>query len=130
MNNDLSSLSHRIDVFATNNLLENAEIENDIDELFDGNVAITRLKSKYEFHKQRKMYASKSVVPKRPDNTLNILKTSLKQLHEMEQVGTETLNNLRQQGEQIKAQKEKVEVVNAEIKTSNSILNRLKSWWR
>ncbi len=153
MNSDqIYILNSKIDEFIKNknkDIIEDIEIEELIDELYDGSVPLTRIKSKYEYNKNLKQLFYKkntnsnsniisekntnldnNIILKKNTNSLDILKKSMRQLNDMEVIGKDTLSELVSQREKIKNQKEKMNVVNDNIKVSNSLLNKMKSWFR
>lgn len=63
-------------------------------------------------------------------DTIGVLKTANHQLEESIAVGTNTLQKLKEQEETIRGIQKKLTETNAQLSTSNKILNRLKSFFR
>jgi hypothetical protein len=61
---------------------------------------------------------------------LTMLKNSLQKLYECEENGTNTLNNLNEQGEKIRSAKPKLQNINTNLDSSNNLLDKMKQWWR
>jgi len=61
---------------------------------------------------------------------LDMLQNSLRKLYQCEDDGINTLKNLNDQGEKIKAMKPKLQKVDNDLNRSNRLLDRMKQWWR
>lgn len=137
----INILKLKIEEFGKNkdkNIIDDIEIEELLDELDDGSTQINKIKYRYEYFKNLKQLFFKSNNTALNNNqyldknmkNLELLKQASRQLIEIEEIGKDTLAELVSQREKIQKQKNKMNDVNNNIKVSNSLLNKMKSWFR
>lgn len=62
--------------------------------------------------------------------SLLMLKQSLAQLHQSEEIGIDTLQRLEQDKEKLKRVRENIAETQQSLSFSNKLLNKMKSWFR
>jgi hypothetical protein len=62
--------------------------------------------------------------------SLEILRQSLRQLQEMEEIGNDTHQKLKDQTKQIQDATDKTGKIKDDLSYSNKLLNRMSKWWR
>ncbi len=70
------------------------------------------------------------ILEKKQQDSLDMLIKSRQTLHETLSVAAETSAELAKQNEKTKNMKAKMEDINADLKHSNSLLNKMSRWWR